>query len=117
MAKAKLLFELSCLIPHIYDMASMEWPRKNKATLSWQHLSARPADSGDRWTVVWDTKRRHEPDGRNKAVEKFETAALDRARHMLRMGFVVYEILGPSGLPCLAEAEIRARLGLQPDLA
>jgi hypothetical protein len=95
----------------------MEWPRKNKATLSWQHLSARPAESDDRWTVVWDTKRRHDTDGRNKAVEKFETAALDRARHMLRMGFVVYEIRGPSGSLLMEEAEIRARLGFQPDLA
>ena len=31
-------------------MAIADWPRKRKATLSWQHLSARVADSGERWT-------------------------------------------------------------------
>jgi hypothetical protein len=93
-----------------------EWPRKTNATLSWQHLSGRPAEPSDRWTVVWDTKRRDDVDGRNKAVEKVESAALDRARHILRMGFIVYEIRGPSGSLFLEEAEIKARFGLSSDL-
>ena len=98
-------------------MGAPTWPRKNKATLSWQHLSARPPESSERWAVIWDTKRNPDADGRNTAVEKFESAALDRARHMLRMGFVVYEIRGPSGSVFLEEAEISARFGLRPDPA
>jgi len=74
-------------------------------------------DTGERWTVIWDTKRKPGMDGRNSAVERFEAGALDRARHMLRMGFVVYEIRQPSGLVFLGEAGIRERLGLQPAVA
>jgi len=107
------LFELSRPPCHIGEM---EWPRQRKATLSWQHLSAREADTGARWTVIWDTKRNAESDGRNTAVEKVESAALDRARHLLRMGFVVYEIRDPSGSIFLNEIELRARCGLQPTL-
>ena len=95
-------------------MTSSVWPRKSKATLSWQHLSARPPASTERWTVIWDTKRNPDVGGRNTAVETVESAALDRARHMLRMGFIVYEIRGPSGSIFLEEAEISARFGLQP---
>jgi hypothetical protein len=98
-------------------MASTNWPRKGKASLSWQHLSARTLDTGERWSVIWDTKRKPGADGRNTAVEKVETAALDRARHILRMGFIVYEIRGPSGSLFLEEAGIRARLGLLPHVA
>jgi len=96
-------------------MVQTEWPRQHKSTLSWQHLSAREADTGARWTVIWDTKRNAASDGRNAAVEKVEAAAVDRARHLLRMGFVVYEIRDPSGSIFLNEAELRARCGLQPD--
>src|SRR5579862_8163138 len=96
-------------------MAQMEWPRRHKSTLGWQHLSAREADTGARWTVIWDTKRNAESDGRNTAVEKVEAAALDRARHLLRMGFVVYEVRDPSGSIFLNETDLRARGGLQPD--
>jgi hypothetical protein len=39
-------------------MAIADWPRKRKATLSGQHLSVRVADSGERWTVLWDTARK-----------------------------------------------------------
>lgn len=98
-------------------MATPTWPRKSKATLSWQHLSARPPDSNERWSVIWDTKRNPGTDGRNTAVERFESSALDRARHMLRMGFIVYEIRGPTGAIFLEEAEISARFGLRPDPA
>src|SRR5690242_9283180 len=54
-------------------------------------LPRETADSGERWRIIWDTKRRGAGDGRNTALEKFEGDALDRARHLLRMGFVVYE--------------------------
>jgi len=94
-----------------------QWPRRTKSTLSWQHLSAREADNGERWAVIWDTKRNPETDGRNSALEKFEAGALDRARHMLRMGFIVYEIRSPSGSVFLEEAGIKERLGIQPEIA
>ncbi len=70
-----------------------------------------------RWTVIWDTKRQSGTDGRNTALEKFETSALDRARHMLRLGFIVYEIRDPTGLVFLEEAGIKQRLGSQPAVA
>jgi len=93
-------------------MASPQWSRKTRSTLSWQHLSVGNPDTGERWTIIWDTKRN--PDGRsNTAVEKFESGALDRARHMLRMGFIVYEIREPSGAVFLEEAAIKQRLGLR----
>ena len=82
----------------------MQIPTKN-----WHQLSVAQPDSGAKWTIIWDTKRRSETDGRNKAVEKFESAALDRAKHLLRMGFVVYEIREPHGSVYLEEAEINRR--------
>lgn len=86
------------------------------ANKNWHRLSLQQADAAAQWTVVWDTKRRAETDGRNRAVEKFETAALDRARHLLRMGFVVYEIIDPDGRMFLDEATIRQRLGFEKKL-
>ena len=96
-------------------MKQREWPRQKKPSLSWQHLSAREPESGERWTVIWDTKRKAGAGGRNTAVEKHELAALDRARHLLRMGFVVYQIRDPSGAVFLETAAIRSRLGLKPE--
>lgn len=81
-----------------------------RSSASWQLLSASEGDDGKRWHIVWDTARRPESDGRNTAAEKSKSAALDRARHMLRMGFVVYEIREPSGSLCLDEAAIREQL-------
>jgi hypothetical protein len=93
-------------------VTTTQWPRQSKPTLSWQLLSGRDRDSGERWTVIWDTKRRPGTEGRNTAVEKFQHAALDRARHLLRMGFIVYEIHDPSGAVFLDEAEIQRRLSM-----
>lgn len=95
-------------------MGTNQWRQKPKANLSWQLLSGRDLDTGERWTIIWDTERKPRTETRNKVVEKLESGALDRARHMLRMGFVVYEILAPSGVVYLEEAEIKERLGLQP---
>jgi hypothetical protein len=82
-----------------------------RSSSSWQHLSASEGDDGKRWRIVWDTSRRAEVETRSVAVEKLKSAALDRARHMLRMGFVVYEIREPSGALFLDEAGIREQLG------
>lgn len=77
-----------------------------RSSSSWQHLSASEGDDGKRWYIIWDTARRPEGDGRNTAVEKLQSAALDRARHLLRMGFVVYEIREPSGALFLDESAL-----------
>jgi hypothetical protein len=82
-----------------------------RSSSSWQHLSASEGDDGRRWRIIWDTTRRPEIEARNTAVEKLKSAALDRARHMLRMGFVVYEIREPSGSLFLDEAAIHKQLG------
>jgi hypothetical protein len=81
-----------------------------RSSSSWQHLSPSEGDDGKRWRIIWDTSRRPDTDGRNTAEEKLKSAALDRARHMLRMGFVVYEIRDPSGSIFLDEAGIREQL-------
>jgi len=86
------------------------------ANKNWHQLSTQQTDAGARWTIIWDTKRRTETGGRNTAVEKFEAAALDRAKHLLRMGFVVYEIREPLGSVFLEETEIKRRLGVQPQV-
>lgn len=82
-----------------------------RASSSWQHLARSEGDDGKRWLIIWDTTRRPDSEGRNTAAEKLKTAALDRARHMLRMGFVVYEIREPSGSLFLDETAIREQLG------
>jgi hypothetical protein len=82
-------------------------PRSNT---SWQLLAASEGDDGKRWRLIWDTTRRPEIETRSVAAEKSKSAALDRARHMLRMGFVVYEIREPSGSLFLDEAAIREQI-------
>jgi hypothetical protein len=85
--------------------------RKPRSNSNWHHLSAREADDGKRWSIIWDVARKPGTDGRNTALEKFEAGALDRARHILRMGFIVYEIRQPSGSVYLEEAGVLERLG------
>ena len=87
-------------------------PRKPQST-SWHHLSATEADNGQRWSIIWDVVRKPGTDGRNTALEKYEAGALDRARHILRMGFIVYEIRQPSGSVLLEEAGLRELFGYQ----
>lgn len=86
-----------------------QWGRKSYS--SWHRLSVTEADNGERWTVVWDTQRRPGVEGRSIAREKRENDALDCARHMRRMGFVVYEIREPSGALYLDGDALRQRLG------
>jgi hypothetical protein len=84
--------------------------RKTYARSSWHRLAVTEGDNGARWTIVWDTQRRPDDDGHNIAREKLEHGALDHARHMVRMGFVVYEIRDPSGEVYLAGDALRERL-------
>jgi hypothetical protein len=91
---------------------SKSWANpRPRSTTNWQHLSVSEADDGKRWRIIWDTTRRAENEVRSTAVEKTKGAALDRAHHMLRMGFIVYEIRDPSGAVVLNEHTIRADLG------
>ena len=86
-----------------------QWPRKSYS--SWHRLSVTERDNGERWTIIWDTERRQGIEGRSIAREKGKSGALDLARHMRRMGFVVYEIREPSGALYLEGDALRQRLG------
>jgi hypothetical protein len=90
-------------------MTNWKNPRPRSSS-NWQNLSASEGDDGKRWRIIWDITRRAGSDGRNTAEEKLKSAVLDRARHLLRMGFVVYEIREPSGAIFLDEAGIREQL-------
>ena len=87
-----------------------QWTRKPRSNSNWYHLSVPTGDDGKRWSIIWDVARKPGVEGRNTALEKSELGALDRARHMLRMGFIVYEIREPSGSVLLEEAGLRQRL-------
>jgi hypothetical protein len=91
--------------------ATKTWTRKPRSTSSWHHLSAPDSDNGKRWSIIWDVVRKPGSEGRSTALEKFEAGALDRARHILRMGFIVYEIREPSGSVYLEEGGLRERFG------
>ncbi|MDE2165265.1 MAG: hypothetical protein KGJ66_02870 [Alphaproteobacteria bacterium] len=65
-------------------------------------------ETGERWIVLWET-RRPESGIWSQAIEKSQAAAVERARHLLKLGFIVYQIAGPAGV-FLAEAEIAQRL-------
>jgi hypothetical protein len=93
-------------------MADNFRPRRQGS--NWQNLKVRDFDNGDRWAILWDTVSRPDSETHNRAVEKSENAALDRARHLLRMGFFVYAIRDPGGTLLFDEAAIRQRLGLGP---
>lgn len=96
-------------------MRESKWPRQKKQNLSWQNLYARESDTNLRWTVIWDTERHPDSEARNTALEKSEADALDRARHILRMGFVVYEVRDSSGAVLFEEAALKEKLGLSAD--
>ena len=66
-------------------------------------------DTGKRWIISWET-RRPESGIWSEAVEKSETEAIERAKHLLRLGFIVFQITGPAGAVFLTEAEITERL-------
>jgi hypothetical protein len=69
-------------------------------------------DIGERWIIFWET-RRPESGNWSQAIEKSQAAAVERARHLLKLGFIVFQIAGPAGV-CLDEAEIVQRLQLPP---
>jgi hypothetical protein len=54
-------------------------------------------DTGERWVIYWET-RRVEADQWSQAIEKSQAVAVERARHLLRLGFIVHQITGPAGV-------------------
>jgi hypothetical protein len=107
-----VLFDFTSGNRHIRPMANKtkQWLSKPQARSSWHRLAVTEGDNGERWTIVWDTERRPGVEGRSVAREKLQTGALDCARHMRRMGFIVYEIRHPSGEVYLAEDALQERL-------
>ena len=73
-------------------------------------LNAAPEyDTGERWIILWET-RRPESGKWSEAVEKSQAEAMERAKHLLRLGFVVFQITGPTGSVFMTEEEIAQRL-------
>jgi len=71
------------------------------------HLES--GDGGPLWTVLWDTSAR--PDGQWSTVRApGEAAALERAAHFVRLGFVVHAIKDPSGNVVMNEAAVAQRI-------
>ena len=64
------------------------------------------------WTIWWDMHRRPGKEGRNRAMEKTEGAAMQRAQRFLKLGFVVYEIRAPDGAVFMDEAQIARSFGM-----
>ena len=69
-------------------------------------------DTGERWTIRWETRR---PEGSrwNEAVTNSREAAVERAKHLLKLGFIVHDIAGPAGV-YLNEKEALQQLGPAP---
>jgi hypothetical protein len=68
-------------------------------------------DTGERWIISWET-RRPESGNWSEAVEKSQAGAIERAKHLLRLGFIVFQITGPAGGVFMTEEEITQRLQL-----
>ena len=93
-------------------MNAVRKPRKYVKSSSGRAPSVPPEpDNGERWTVIWDTKERPSTGNRNKAVERSEPEAIERARSFLNMGFFVYELRGPLGTILFDETGIQRQIG------
>ena len=66
----------------------------------------------ERWVISWET-RRPESGIWSQAIEKSQAAAVERAKHLLKLGFIVFRITGPTGV-FLEEDEIVKRLQPPP---
>jgi len=72
-----------------------------------------PPDAGPPWTVLWETKT--PPDGRWSSVRVVtEQAALERAAHFVKLGFVVHAITNPAGAVVFDGQQITDRFGATP---
>ena len=67
-------------------------------------------EQGPPWTVLWDTTAR--ADGYWSTVHApSEAAALERAAHFVKLGFVVHAIRNPSGIVVMNADDIAHRFG------
>jgi hypothetical protein len=83
-----------------------QYPHK---TIQYSAPSASP-EKGPPWTVLWDTTAR--ADGHWSMVHApSEAAALDRAAHFVKLGFVVHAIENPSGIVVMDADDIARRFG------
>jgi hypothetical protein len=67
-------------------------------------------ESGPPWTVLWDTNARGD-DRWSTVRTQTEAAALERAGHFVKLGFVVHAIKDPSGAVVMNSETIAARFG------
>ncbi len=82
--------------------------RYRKMIAHGDHLEA--PDTGPPWTVLWHTKP--PSDGRwSAATATSEQAAIERAAHFMKLGFVVHAIQDPSGAIAMDQAQMGARFG------
>jgi hypothetical protein len=65
---------------------------------------------GPPWTVLWETKTPSD-DRWSMARADTEHAAMERAAHFLRLGFVVHAIRDPAGELFMDQAQIAQRFG------
>jgi len=70
------------------------------------HLEA--PDSGPPWTVLWDTKAPANGEW-SAAKAGSEQAALERAAHFVKLGFVVHAIKDPTGAVFMDQSAISGR--------
>jgi hypothetical protein len=94
----------------------MEKPRMakhyRKMIVRGDHLEA--ADIGPPWTVLWETKA--PPDDRWSAARAdTEQAALERAAHFVKLGFIVFAIKDPTGAIFMDQGQIVGRFGANED--
>jgi hypothetical protein len=67
------------------------------------------------WVILWDMRQLSPGDRWSVANEGTEEAAIERARHMIRLGFIVHAIKDPTGSVFMDQQQIAARfLALHP---
>jgi hypothetical protein len=79
-----------------------------KMVVHGDHLIA--TDTGPPWTVLWDTSARSEGEWSTVRTQT-EAAALERAAHFVKLGFIVHAIRDPSGSVVMDAASIAGRFG------
>ncbi|HZT50998.1 MAG TPA: hypothetical protein VFA22_03650, partial [Stellaceae bacterium] len=76
-----------------------------------EHLEA--PEGGPPWTVLWETKAPTD-DRWSIARAESEQAAIERAVHFLKLGFVVHAIKDPSGTVVMDDGALAQRFGANP---
>ncbi len=81
-------------------------------------------DTGETWTIRWEIRR---PEGGrwSEVTTNSRESAVERAKHLLKLGFIVHDISGPDGvyldekaaLQQLGPATARARTPAPSDVS